>query len=129
MLAQQGIAACRQLIARTPKSAPAHYYLAMNLGQLARTELLGAFKLVREMEREFKTAVGLDRFLILPVRNGTSACFTSTRPAGPEHRQQTQGKIIWNRRRETCAGLSGKHLEPRRVDLKWDEHDDDAKKN
>jgi hypothetical protein len=59
-IAVQGIAACRQLIAREPKSAPAHYYLAMNLGQLARTELLGALKLVKEMEREFKTADGLD---------------------------------------------------------------------
>jgi hypothetical protein len=59
-IAVQGIAACRQLIARSPKSAPAHYYLAMNLGQLARTELLGAFKLVKEMEGEFKTAAGLD---------------------------------------------------------------------
>ena len=59
-IAVQGVAACRQLIAREPESAPAHYYLAMNLGQLAQTELLGALKLVNEMEREFKTAAGLD---------------------------------------------------------------------
>jgi tetratricopeptide (TPR) repeat protein len=59
-LAVQGIAACRQLVAHEPKSVPGHYYLAMNLGQLARTELLGALKLVREMEREFKTAADLD---------------------------------------------------------------------
>jgi hypothetical protein len=59
-IADQGIAACRRLIARESNSAPVHYYLAMNLGQLARTELLGALKLVREMEREFKTAAGLD---------------------------------------------------------------------
>ena len=54
--ARQGIAACRQLIAHEPESAPAHYYLAMNLGQLARTETAGALKSVREIEREFKTA-------------------------------------------------------------------------
>jgi hypothetical protein len=59
-IAVQGVAACRQLIARDPKSAPAHYYLAMNLGQLARTELLGALKIVTQMEGEFKTAAGLD---------------------------------------------------------------------
>jgi hypothetical protein len=59
-IAVQGIAACRQSLARESNSAPAHYYLAMNLGQLARTELLGALKLVKEMEREFKTASGLD---------------------------------------------------------------------
>jgi tetratricopeptide (TPR) repeat protein len=59
-IAVQGIAACRHLIARDPKSAPAHYYLGMNLGQLARTELIGALILVKEMEREFKTAETLD---------------------------------------------------------------------
>src|SRR6266850_4859493 len=36
-IAELGIAACQQLIAREPKSAPAHYYLGMNLGQLAQT--------------------------------------------------------------------------------------------
>jgi len=59
-LAIQGIAASRQLLVSRPKSAPGHYYLGMNLGQLARTELLGALKLVGEMEREFKTADDLD---------------------------------------------------------------------
>jgi tetratricopeptide (TPR) repeat protein len=56
-LARRGIAACRQVIARDPKAVAAHYYLGMNLGQLARTETFGALKLVKEMEREFKTAV------------------------------------------------------------------------
>ena len=59
-VARQGIAVCRQLIVREPESAPAHYYLAMNLGQLARTETVGALKIVKEIEREFKTAAGLD---------------------------------------------------------------------
>jgi len=59
-IAGEGIVACRQSIARTPKSAPGHYYLAMNLGQLARTKTLGALKIVDEMEREFKTARDLD---------------------------------------------------------------------
>jgi hypothetical protein len=60
VIVRQGIAACHQLIVREPESAPAHYYLAMNLGQLARTKTLGALKIVREIEREFKTAAGLD---------------------------------------------------------------------
>lgn len=57
-----GIAACRQAIAHESNSAPAHYYLGQNLGQLARTETLGALKIVREMEREFKTAIRLDGY-------------------------------------------------------------------
>ena len=59
-LAVQGIAACRKLIQRDPKSVQAHYYLGLNLGQLARTKLLGALPLVSEMEGGFKTARQLD---------------------------------------------------------------------
>jgi tetratricopeptide (TPR) repeat protein len=59
-LANQGIAASRTLVAGEPGLAAGHYYLAMNLGQLARTEYLGALALVREMEPEFKMAGELD---------------------------------------------------------------------
>jgi len=59
-LAVTGIAVMRGLVAREPKSAAGHFYLAMNLGQLARTKLLGALKLVDEMEQEFAAARALD---------------------------------------------------------------------
>jgi hypothetical protein len=62
-LAEQGIAACRLAIASQSNSAPAHYYLAMNLGQLARTKMLGALKLVDQMEREFGRARSLDEHI------------------------------------------------------------------
>ncbi len=59
-IANQGITACSDVIAREPESAAAHYYLGMDLGQLARAEFLGALRIVREMEREFKSAAELD---------------------------------------------------------------------
>ncbi len=59
-LAQKGIATAKQLLKLEPDSVPGHYYLAMNLGQLARTQLLGALRLVHEMENEFKRAAELD---------------------------------------------------------------------
>lgn len=62
-IADEGITACRKLVARDPQSAAGHYYLAMNLGQLARTKWLGALKLVREMEEEFSAARLLDENL------------------------------------------------------------------
>jgi len=71
-LAVQGISACRKTLQRAPKCMQAHYYLALNLGQLARTKLLGALPLVSEMEGSFKKArqldenfdyAGADRFL------------------------------------------------------------------
>src|SRR5678815_2913387 len=43
-IAEEGIAAAREAIRRKYGSAPAHYYLAMDLGQLARTKSLGALK-------------------------------------------------------------------------------------
>jgi hypothetical protein len=59
-IAHEGITACRKAIADEPKLASAHYYLGMDLGQLAQTEFMGALRIVREMEREFKTAATLD---------------------------------------------------------------------
>jgi hypothetical protein len=71
--AESGIAACRQLLAREPKSAPGHYYLGMNLGQLADAEApsIAAYKLVHEVEREFKSAAELDEHFDFagPARN------------------------------------------------------------
>jgi tetratricopeptide (TPR) repeat protein len=60
LLAEQGIEACRKVLREDPKSAPAHYYFGMNLGQLARTRGIGALKLVDQMEHEFKIVVMLD---------------------------------------------------------------------
>lgn len=54
------IQACRKVLARETNSAGIHYYLAMNLGQEARTKFLGALSIVDEMESEFKKAAALD---------------------------------------------------------------------
>jgi len=62
-IAEQGIAACRQALARASNSAPAHYYLGVNLGQLARTRGLSALKLVGPMRHEFDLARSLDEHL------------------------------------------------------------------
>jgi tetratricopeptide (TPR) repeat protein len=59
-LAEQGIAACQQALARESNSAPVHYYLGMNLGQLAQTRGLSALKLVNQMEHAFSRAHDLD---------------------------------------------------------------------
>jgi hypothetical protein len=60
--ARRGIEVCRAWVAREPKSGPGHYYLAMNLGELAQAEApsIAAYKLVHEVEREFKLAAELD---------------------------------------------------------------------
>ena len=58
--AGEGIAACRQALARDPNLAAAHYYLGMDLAQLARTKLMGALSLLGEVESEWQTAMKLD---------------------------------------------------------------------
>jgi len=59
-IAQRGIAACQMVVRQDPKSTPGHYYLGMNLAQLAQTKMLGALKIVDQMEGEFTVALGLD---------------------------------------------------------------------
>jgi tetratricopeptide (TPR) repeat protein len=59
-LAEEGISVARKAIQLNPHSSEAHYYLAMNLGQLARTKTIGALKIVKDMEREFKQAIEID---------------------------------------------------------------------
>jgi hypothetical protein len=59
-IANIGMDAARTAIRLKSDSAPAHYYLALNIGQLARTKMLGALKLLTEMERELKRSIELD---------------------------------------------------------------------
>ncbi len=58
-LAQEGIIACRSITnGHSGTNHPAaNYYLALNLGQLARTKTLGALRLVEEMEMQFHLAI------------------------------------------------------------------------
>jgi tetratricopeptide (TPR) repeat protein len=60
-LAHQGIAACQQVITDQPNLAAGHYYLAMNLAQLARTKLMGALPILGKMENGWQTALNLDQ--------------------------------------------------------------------
>ena len=62
-LAEQGLAACRHALAAATNSPALHYYLAMNLAQLARTKGWGALKLVTQMRQEFDLARRLDESL------------------------------------------------------------------
>jgi tetratricopeptide (TPR) repeat protein len=58
-IAYEGMAACHQSLSLT-NSAGAHYYLALNMGQLAQAEMLEGRKLVREMVPEFEAVAELD---------------------------------------------------------------------
>jgi tetratricopeptide (TPR) repeat protein len=96
-LAEQGIAAAQQAIARESNSAPAHYYLGMNLGQLARTKGLGALKLVGQMQLAFARAhdlderldwAGPDRNLGLLYRDAPTIASIGSRSKARDHLQR-----------------------------------------
>lgn len=59
-IAEQGIAASRRAILLAPDTAAAHFYLGVNLGQLARTKLFSALGLLDEMESAWKKSIDLD---------------------------------------------------------------------
>lgn len=57
---REGIEAARAALKLQPNSAAAHYYLGMNIGQVAQTKTIGALSLVHQMETEWTTALHLD---------------------------------------------------------------------
>ena len=59
-VANHGIAVARAAIAAHTNCVGAHYYLALDIGQLARTKMWGALKLLTEMERELKYVIQKD---------------------------------------------------------------------
>lgn len=58
-IARLGMDACRHSLLLTD-SAAAHYYLAMDMGQLAQAETFSALGLVRQMAGQFDAAAQLD---------------------------------------------------------------------
>ena len=59
-VAQEGIAICRTVTLNAPTVPEGHYYLAMNLGQLARTKWLDALSIVKELEYQLGLAGGMN---------------------------------------------------------------------
>jgi hypothetical protein len=95
-IAEQGIAVTRQALARESNSAPARYYLGMNLAQLAQTKFLGALKIVKQMEQEFSIVcdldpkldqAGADRNLGLLYRDAPALGSIGSRPKARLHLQ------------------------------------------
>lgn len=55
-LANEGITVCRSVTLHAPTVPEGHYYLAMNLGQLARTKWFEALGIVKELELGLRLA-------------------------------------------------------------------------
>jgi tetratricopeptide (TPR) repeat protein len=120
-IAERGIAACKQLLSRDSNSAPGHYYLGMNLGQVAQTRGIGALKLVTEMEREFGAARdfdssfdygGPDRNLGLLYRDAPAMVSVGSRTRAKKHLQRAV---------ELAPNYPENHLNLIEAYLKWND--------
>lgn len=94
LLAEKGIAASERGLSLNATSAPAMYYLGMNLGQLARTRGIGALKVIQRMEAAFLRARqwdpefdygGPDRNLGLLYREAPSLISLGSRKKAKQH--------------------------------------------
>jgi len=120
-LAKQGITAARQVLAGEPKSAPAHYYLAMNLGQLARTRGLSALKLVNEMEKEFSLARSLDENLDFAGPDRNLGLLYRDAPSFGSIGSRTKARKHLTRATEVAPDFPENRLQLLESDLKWDD--------
>lgn len=84
-VAEEGMHSARKALDRSQTNAAAHFFLALNIGQLAQTKSLGALSLVKEMEQELLKAIelgpevehgGPDRSLGLLYRDAPGAPFS-----------------------------------------------------
>ena len=124
-IARQGIAAARQAIAGESNSAAAHYYLGENLGQLARTETLGALKIVKEMEHELKTASKLNGHLDYAGPERSLGLLYRDAPGWPMSIGSRHKALEWLKRAEQLAPkYPENHLNLIESYLQWHERAD-----
>ena len=122
IVADQGIAACRRLLARQTGSAPAHYYLGMNLGQVARTKTLGALRIVDEMEREFKAARQLDEHFDFAGPDRNLGLLYYEAPAFASVGSRSKARQHLQRAVELAPDFPENRLNLMEAYLKWADH-------
>jgi tetratricopeptide (TPR) repeat protein len=120
-IAEQGIAACRKSLEHQSNSAPLHYYLGMDLAELAQTKELGALKLVSQMRHEFSVVrdldehfdqAGADRNLGMLYRDAPSLISIGNRGKAKQHLQRAV---------ELVPDYPGNRLEMIDAYVKWSE--------
>ena len=118
-IAQQGIAACKQALAKEPDSAPLHYYLGLNEGQLARTRSLGALRLVDQMEREFTRSIQLDASFDFAGAERSLGLLYRDAPVLASIGSRTKARLHLQRAIELAPGDPENRLNLIESDLKW----------
>jgi tetratricopeptide (TPR) repeat protein len=124
-IAQEGIDACRRLVDTDTGSALGHYYLGMNLGQLARTKTLGALKIVPQMEEEFKAALGLDPTLDYGGSDRNLGLLYLNTPGWPTSiGSKSKARLHFQSALKLSPGYPENLLNMIEAELKWGDHND-----
>jgi len=118
-LALQAIKACNEALVKTPNSAPLHYYLGLNQGQLARTRSLGALKLVDQMEIEFTKAISLDSALDYAGPDRTLGLLYRDAPAWASIGNRTKARQHLQRAVELAPEYPENRLVLIESEIKW----------
>jgi hypothetical protein len=121
-LIKEAITVCRETIAKDSKLPAAHYYLALNLGHLARTKSLGALKLVEEMEKELKITLSLDEKFDHAGADRTLGCLYRDTPGWPVSvGSKTKAHLHLQRAVEFAPDYPGNRLALAEAQMKWGE--------
>jgi tetratricopeptide (TPR) repeat protein len=118
-IAQQGIGVCTEALVKAPDSAPLHYYLGLNQGQLARTRSLGALKLVDQMEIEFTRAIALDASFDYAGPDRTLGVLYRDAPAWASIGNRTKARQHLQRALELAPDYPENRLALIESELKW----------
>jgi len=121
-IAEKGIAACRQALAQNRDLAIAHYYLGMNLGELAQTRGLSALKLVDQMEKEFELARTSDEHLDYAGPDRNLGLLYRDAPSWISVGSKSKARKNLLRAVELAPGYPENHLNLAEAFLKWSDH-------
>ena len=120
--AEEGLAACRKAIVLAPGAAQAHYYFALNCGQMARVKGLGALKLIGEMERALLRTCGIDETLDFAGPHRALGMLYLGAPGWPiSLGSRKKGRVHLERAVELAPGYPGNRLFWLNGLLDWDE--------
>ena len=123
--AQQGIDVSHIAVKLAPNSAAAHYYLGMNIAELADTKHSpAALRLVKDMEREFQTARLLDEKFDEAGSDRNLGTLYRDAPAFLSVGNRTKARQHLERAAELAPGYPDNQITLIEGYLKWDFHNE-----
>jgi len=119
--ANQGIAAARRAIAQDAGSAAAHYYLGMNIGQLADAKHgFSGLRMVKDMEREALAARALDEHFDYGGPDRNLGLLYENAPSVISIGSRTKARQHLERALELAPDFPENYLNLIEAYLKWD---------